>query len=251
MSDAPWYRSFFGDDYLEVYGPHFSPEGAEREAGFVERALGLRPGERVLDLCCGPGRHALVLAGRGLQVTALDLSQQYLERVAAEASRRGIEIETVHADMREPGFEDRFDGVINMYSSFGYLESEAEDAKVLRGVARALRPSGRALFDLINREWVIRNQVADDSHTGDDGTVYLEHRELDLVASRNHVTFVAVAKDGSRRDLGGHHIRLYTLTEMIGMLSAAGLRFARAYGGYDGEEYAVDTRRMIVVATRP
>src|SRR6266566_1052836 len=153
--------------------------------------------------------------------------------------------------MRSLGFDGRFDAVINMFSSFGYLESEAEDAKVLRGVAAALRPSGRALFDLINREWVIRNQVADESRTGADEMVYLERRELDLVTSRNHVTFIAVAPDGSRHDLDGHHIRLYTLTELIGMLEATGLRLERVYGGFDGEVYGVDTRRMIVVATKP
>ena len=152
MSDAPWYERFFGDNYLDVYGHQLSAEGAEHEVRFVERALALKAGESLLDLCCGPGRHALLLAQRGLRVTALDLSQPYLEAAAAEAQRRRIEIETVRADMRAPGFDGRFDAVINMFSSFGYLESEAEDAKVLRGVAAALRPGGRALFDLINRE---------------------------------------------------------------------------------------------------
>jgi SAM-dependent methyltransferase len=250
MSDAPWYESFFDDNYLDVYGHRLSAERAEHEAGFVERALALKGGERLLDLCCGPGRHALLLAQRGLRVTALDLSQTYLDLATAEAKRRGVEIETVRADMRAASFDGCFDAVINMFSSFGYLESEAEDAKVLRGVAAALRPGGRALFDLINREWVISNQVADESPTGAGGTVYLEHRELDLVTSRNHVTFIAVAPDGSRHDLDGHHIRLYTLTELIGMLEATGLRLERVYGGFDGEAYAVDTRRMIVVATK-
>src|SRR5438046_8418504 len=190
---SPWYRRLFGDNYLDVYGQQLSAEGAEHEASFVERALALKAGESLLDLCCGPGRHALLLARGGLRVPARDLSQPYLDAAAAEAQRRGIEIETVRADMRAPGFDGRFDAVINMFSSFGYLESEAEDAKVLRGVAAALRPGGRALFDLINREWVIRNQVADESRTGADEMVYLEHRELDVVTSRNHVPLSAVA----------------------------------------------------------
>src|SRR5438046_9654654 len=163
---SPWYRRLFGDNYLDVYGQQWSAEGAEHEASFVERALALKAGESLLDLCCGPGRHALLLAQRGLRVTALDLSQPYLDAAAAEAKRRGIEIETVRADMRAPGFDGRFDAVINMFSSFGYLESEAEDAKVLQGVAAALRPSGRPLFDLIKREWVISNPGANVSRTG-------------------------------------------------------------------------------------
>ena len=56
MSDAPWYERFFGDNYLDVYGHQLSAEGAEHEASFVERALALKAGESLLDLCCGPGR---------------------------------------------------------------------------------------------------------------------------------------------------------------------------------------------------
>src|SRR3989442_2152334 len=251
MSDAPWYERFFGDNYLDVYGHQLSAEGAEYEASFVERALALKAGQCLLDVCCGPGRHALLLAQRGLRVRALDLSQPYLDAAAAEAQRRGIEIATVRRDMRAPGFDGRFDAVINMFSSFGYLESEAEDAKVLRGVAAALRPGGRALFDLINREWVIRNQVADESRTRADETVYLEHRELNLVTSRNHVTFIAVAPDGSRHDLDGHHIRLYTLTELIRMLAATGLRLERVYGGVGGDVYRGANRRLVLLPTQP
>src|SRR5207247_3689643 len=114
-----------------------------------------------------------------------------------------------------------------------------------------MAPGGKTLFAAMNRKWFTRNQLADKSRTCADETVYLEHRELNLVTSRNHVTFIAVAPDGSRHDLDGHHIRLYTLTELIGMLEAAGLRLERVYGGFDGEVYGVDTRRMIVVATKP
>lgn len=250
-SGSPWYESFFGRDYLDVYGYQFTPERAETEAGFAIRALALQPGERVLDLCCGQGRHAVLLAGYGFAVTALDLSSEYLALAQASARDAGVTLETVRADMREIPFADRFDAVVNMFSSFGYLESEAEDAKVLGAIVRALKPGGRVLLDLLNRDWVIANYETEDSHTDADGTLYLEHRELDLSTSRNHVTFTVVEPDGSRREVGGHHIRLYTLREMRGALSAAGLAYEGVYGGFEGETYGIDTRRMIIVGKKP
>ena len=63
--DPEWYRSFFGQDYLDVYGHLLTEESSEAEAEFVIRALGLKPGDRVLDLCCGTGRHAVPLARSG------------------------------------------------------------------------------------------------------------------------------------------------------------------------------------------
>lgn len=249
--ERPWYESFFGRDYLDVYGDSFTPERAEREAAFAVRALNLTPGQRVLDLCCGQGRHALPLARQGCRVTALDLSAVYLALAKQAAREAGVKLEPVRADMRQIPFTARFDAVINMFSSFGYLETEQEDARVLDAIARALKPGGRALLDLLNRDWVVANYETEDSHTGADGTLYLEHRYLDLETSRNHVTFTVVAPDGSRRDVIGHHIRLYTLREVRGMLDAAGLSYEGVYGGYDGEPYSIGTRRMIVVARRP
>jgi SAM-dependent methyltransferase len=249
--DRPWYESFFGLDYLDVYGYQFTPERAEIEAAFAVRALALQAGERVLDLCCGQGRHAVLLARHGCEVTALDLSAEYLELAQAAAREAGVALETVCADMREIPFSDHFDAVVNMFSSFGYLESEAEDAKVLEAIVRALKPGGRLILDLLNRDWVIANYETEDSHRDADGTVYLEHRELDLSTSRNHVTFTVVAPDGGRREAGGHHIRLYTLREMRGALDAVGLAYEGVYGGFEGETYGIDTRRMIIVARKP
>jgi SAM-dependent methyltransferase len=247
---APWYETFFGRDYLDVYSHQLTEERAEKEAAFAREALGLEPGQALLDLCCGPGRHSLPMALHGLHVTSFDLSRQYLAMVGAAARAQKVAVETVRGDMRALPFRERFDAVINMFSSFGYLESEADDARVLDGVARALKPGGRLLMDLLNREWVMANHAPHDWHLSDDGTIYLEHRDVDLIHSRNHVSFTAIGPDGSRREIEGHHFRLYTLTEVIALLGTAGLAFERAYGGFEGEPYAIATRRMIVVATK-
>lgn len=246
----PWYVEFFQGDYLPSYGHTFTPERVEREVAMVERALGLMPGDRVLDLCCGPGRHALLLAQRGLRVTGQDLNADYLDSARRSAETEGLTLKTVHGDMRRIPFEAEFDDVINMFTSFGYLETEDDDQEVLRQVARALRPGGRFLLDTINREWVVSNYIQNDWHADPDGTVYLEHRDLDLLTSRNHVSFSVVGPDGTRRESIGHKVRLYTLTEMARMLDRAGLALERTYGGFDGEPYAVTTRRMIIVARK-
>jgi SAM-dependent methyltransferase len=247
---SPWYESFFGRDYLDVYAYQFNEQRARKEAAFALGSLDLKAGQKVLDLCCGQGRHAVQLAAAGCAVTGLDLSQHYLDMAQSEARKAGVDLETVRADMREIPFEGRFDAVVNMFSSFGYLESEVEDAKVVSAVARALKPGGRLLMDLLNREWVIANYQQKDWHEDADGTLYLEQRHFDLDSSRNHVTFTVIRPNGERREIGGHHIRLYTLREIRGLLTAAGLDFERAYGGFEGEDYSIDSRRMIVIARK-
>jgi SAM-dependent methyltransferase len=152
--------------------------------------------------------------------------------------------------MRQIPFQDHFDAIVNMYSSFGYLESEAEDLKVLESAARAIRPAGRLMLDLLNREWAVANYIQNDWHSGADATLYIERRDLDLASSRMHVKFTIIGPDGGRRDSVGHHIRLYTLTETIRLLQRVGLNVTAVFGGFDSEPYAIGTRRMIVVAQK-
>jgi SAM-dependent methyltransferase len=245
-----WYVSFFGEDYLNIYRHTLTEERTENEVVFAERKLELGAGARVLDLCCGHGRHSVLLAKRGYKVTGLDLSQSYLDLARRAASDRKVAIETVSADMREIPYTDYFDAVINMYSSFGYLESEAEDFRVLQSIARSLKVGGRLLLDMLNREWAVANYIQNDWHSEADGTLYVEHRALDLPSSRMRVRFIIIGPNGDRHDSIGHDIRLYTLTEMTRLLERAGFGEIDVSGGFDGARYGIDSRRMILCARK-
>lgn len=245
-----WYVNFFGQDYLNIYGHTFTAERTEKEAAFVAEKLELEAGARVLDLCCGPGRHSVQLATRGYKMTGLDLSEPYLDLARRAAAEAGVALDTVLADMREIPFDDHFDAAINMYSSFGYLESEAEDLKVLESISRSLKRRGRLLLDMLNREWAVANYIQNDWHAENDGTLYVEHRALDLASSRMRVRFVIVDPNGGRHDSIGHDIRLYTLTEMVRLLERVGFSGVEVFGGFDGEKYGIETRRMILCARK-
>jgi len=168
---STWYVDFFRDDYLNVYNHLFTAERTEKEIVFAEHALELRAGARILDLCCGQGRHSVLFARRGFQVTGLDLNAAYLDTAQESARASNVTLKTIKADMRQIPFQDQFDAIVNMYSSFGYLESEAEDQKVLESAAKAIRPGGRLMLDMLNREWAVTNYIQNDWHSGGDGTL--------------------------------------------------------------------------------
>ena len=106
-------------------------------------------------------------------------------------------------------------------------------------------------MDLLNREWVIINNEEFDWHQHEDGRVVLEHRQLNLQTSTNHLKYTEILPDGTRREMSDLHMRLYALTELAKMLTTAGLTLKHVYGGFQGEPYTVNTRRMIVVASNP
>ncbi|HSR27968.1 MAG TPA: class I SAM-dependent methyltransferase [Actinomycetes bacterium] len=224
---------------------------AERTAAEVNGVvgqLGLAPGARLLDLCCGPGRHAVPLAQLGYRMTGLDLSRPLLARAAAAGA--GLNVGLVAADMRRLPFADgSFDAVLNLFNAFGYLEDEAQDELVLAEVARVLAPGGRFLQELANREALVRGWHDSDVARHDDGLVVLQERDLDLRTSRDQVRYTLLHPDG-RRTTSEVSIRLYTLTELEAMLGRAGLELLAVGGDLDGGPLELDSSFVVTLSGR-
>ena len=212
--------------------------------GLVER-LGLAPGAHVLDLCCGPGRHAVELHRRGFAVTGVDLHAPYLERVR-EAD---VDIEWVHSDMREFSREGAFDAAINMFSSFGYFEDQEDDRRVARHVCRALKPGGTFLIDTMGKEVLARKFQPRAWYELPDGAVMLESRRLLDGWGGIRTTWTCIR--GRDQDSFTFFMRLYAGTEIVTLLRDAGFATVELFGGFDGRPYDHEAVRLVAVAKRP
>ena len=142
-----------GNAYFEAVAEHLGgaylrysfTKGTAQEVPFIVDVLGLSEGDRVLDVGCGPGRHAIELAKLGLQVTAIDISRRFLDLGAAEAEAAGVAISFFEVDARRMPFEDEFAAVISIcQGAFGLMG--ADDSVVLRRMAEAARPGGKVLL---------------------------------------------------------------------------------------------------------
>jgi 2-polyprenyl-3-methyl-5-hydroxy-6-metoxy-1,4-benzoquinol methylase len=148
---SDWYDGFFEEEWLDEIALHVRDERTRKEIDFVLERLELAPGARVLDVGCGHGRHSLELARRGFDVTGVDLSPRSIAFAREAAERDGLSADFLERDAREIDFESEFDAAINLFTSvLGYFDEEAENQRVVDGVARALRTGGSFLVDTIN-----------------------------------------------------------------------------------------------------
>ncbi len=240
-----WFQEFFGSDYLLVFGPYVDGERARTEADLVVALLDLPPQARVLDLACGQGRHAVPLRRAGLQVVGLDLSAVLLE--AARGRDPGLPL--LRADMRAiPLADSSVDGVVSLFNSFGYFDSDEEDLGVLREVARVLRPGGTFVHEVHHRDALVRDWEPRTTHPQyADGLVVSEERDWDGLRGRHHVTYLLSSpKDGSRRSV--HTLRVYTLTELVALHERAGLLVRAVYGDLAGAPATPQTPLGVVVS---
>lgn len=158
MTTSGW-DEVFEEDYLYFYETLLTPERNDREAALLVRLLGLPEQAEVLDAPCGHGRIANRLARMGYRVTGLDKSRAFLERARREAAEWGVQVDYVEGDIRRLPWTERFDAVINWFTSFGYFDDE-ENRLVLREAHRALRPGGRLVLEMIARDRVVQQVAA-------------------------------------------------------------------------------------------
>jgi SAM-dependent methyltransferase len=244
VSDAPWYVAAFGEDYPAVY-PHRDLASARLE---VAHLLEAGVGGRVLDLCCGFGRHSLALLEAGVDVLGVDLSAELLVRAADLPGGARLSGRLVRADARAvPCREQAFDGVINLFSSFGYF-GEDGDARVLDEVARLVRPGGRVVLDLMNPAR-IRAGLVPASSREVEGGVLEERRALADGGRRVTKEVRLIAPDGGERRWR-EDVRMYEHAELLAMTSARGLQLTRVEGDFDGAAFGPSAPRQLLHLTR-
>lgn len=248
--DPNWFETFFDDHWVDISSLSHPPEKSSDEVEFLIEALGLEPGQSVLDIPCGHGRHSIELALRGMRVVGVDLNDAPLETARLAARERGVQLDLRRIDMREIGFRGEFAAVLNLWTSFGYFESEADDRRVLERAWQALRPGGALVIETINLYGVLRRFEPRAWHELGDGRLLLEERRFDTLTGRMHSGWTLVEPTGERIEMA-FATRAYTLVELAGMMADAGFDVEHVWGDYRGSEYGIDSRRMIVLARRP
>src|SRR6266550_2407186 len=244
---SDWWRFWFGPGYLALYDDTLR-ERTPIEIDQLEALLQLRPPLRILDLPCGQGRHAIELARRGYDVTGVDLSP-FLLKIAADRGRaESVRVRWLLGDMRQPIAGERFDVVLNLFTSLGYFAEEADDRTVIDAAAAMVLPGGRFVLELINgerlmaefqeREWFTVGQAA-----------VVERRSLDRVARRMVVERTVTTPNDTEVNL--HAIRLYAGGEVEAMLRAAGFGRIDLYGDWSGEPLTPESRRVLAVGSMP
>ncbi len=211
-----WFEEAFRADYLRVY-PHRDDASAAAEiADLAGRVPGLAPGRLVLDLGCGAGRHLRALGAAGVRAVGGDLSADLL----AEARRLGAKC-IIRCDNRALPFRGgAFDAVLLLFTSFGYLPTEAGDASVLGEAARVLARGGGLLLDLPDARSLREGLVPRSERSVDGATVVEERRLVD--GGRRVEKKVTIREGGVERGWT-ESVRLYEPAEVEAMAAGAGL----------------------------
>jgi len=216
-------------------------KGTRQEVEFLMDALGLQPGMRVLDVGCGPGRHAHELARRGLAVHGIDISQRFVE-LAQQDAPQGATFERL--DARDLAFDGEFDVVICLcQGAFGLMTANGDDERVLGGMARALRPAGRLALSAFNAYFAVKYFAAGD----DPGSTF----DADTGVNHEHTQVRSETGEAKTVDLW---TGCYTPRELRVLCRLAGLSVDAIHsvepGSYGAVTPSTELAEFLVIAHR-
>jgi SAM-dependent methyltransferase len=248
--DTPvdWWANYFDAQYLLEYQPLFDFARDREQVARLMEVMALPSGARVLDVPCGQGRHAHLLAEAGYRVDGLDYSTHLVD--LAKARGTGPALKYVVGDMRQmpARWSGRFDAVVNLFTSFGFFDDAVDDARTIHEFARVLRPGGLLVWHGGSRDGVMAKFLGRDWWKAADGTMIGHERRFDPLAG---ILTIRTAWEGpSGSGAREHRIRLYTATRLAELCLDAGLTVEEAYDGFRDRPLTRRSGEMLLVARR-
>ncbi|AYO57391.1 SAM-dependent methyltransferase [Chryseobacterium sp. 6424] len=228
-----WFETWFNTPYYHILYKDRNFEEAEQFISLLIDDLQLHAGATIIDLACGKGRHSVYLNKLGFKVLGLDLSEESIRQ------NKVFENTTltfkVH-DMRHPIYPEvsakKADAVLNLFTSFGYFDSEEEDRKIFRSVEGTLVPGGLFVLDFLNEKWVKNTLVPEETITKQDIDFHITKK----------IENQFVIKDIRFTDKGiAHHyfekVKLHPLETIKNYAAACGFESVKTYGDYTLQDF--------------
>jgi SAM-dependent methyltransferase len=252
-----WTDKFFDGPYdsqLKIMSDE-DKERAANESEFIITQLGLTETDRVLDIGCGYGRHALHIAEQVKELVGFDLTQKYLDAARKSAEEQGIlNISFMAGDMRKIDFDAEFDAAYNYFTAWGYWDDET-NMDILRRICKTLKPGGRFLLEFMNHDALMRSYSKKIWRRVSEEILMLEENRFDCSQGRTYAkrTYITLSETSSNTPCIEEveiDIKVPCANEFISMFMNAGFADATVVEAPTGNELTIDSWRIAVIGRK-
>ena len=238
-STENWFASWFDTPYYHILYKDRDEAEAQHFMDNLTHYLNLPEDAKILDLACGKGRHSMYLNTLGFDVTGADLSENSIAEASAAANEK-LHFK-VH-DMRLP-FEEKFDAVFNLFTSFGYFENDEDNLTTLKAIHDSLSEYGFAVIDFMNTNYVINNLVPEEVKTVEGIDFHIKRYVKD-----NHIFKEIDFEDKGQKFHFTEKVKALTLSDFEQMMEEAGIYLLDVFGDYKLRKfYKNDSERLIMI----
>jgi 2-polyprenyl-3-methyl-5-hydroxy-6-metoxy-1,4-benzoquinol methylase len=243
---SEWYEEWFNSkEYLDVY-QHRNESDAKRLFELIIMNTKIPLKGKILDLACGPGRHSILFARKGYKVTGIDLSDNLLRVAELAARKEKLDIHFIKADLRHIQLKEKFDLVVNLFTSFGFFDKDKDNFSIFRTAAEFLKPGGYFVFDFLNSSFVENNLVRESSDDKPNERITQKRRiEGNRVIKDIIINYNGIVKTFYES------VKLYRKNELFEAINENGLVIQNTFGDFTGSDFAeASSPRIIIVAQK-
>lgn len=238
MTQNEWFKDWFASEfYLKVY-KHRNNLEAESFLQFIIDDLEIEKKSKILDAACGAGRHLHFLQKKGFITYGFDLSLPLLKVAKKELIYNTI----LNMDIRNVAFKQQFDFVFNLFTSFGYFETDNQNFKFFSSIKNYLKNKGVIVFDYFNTEYLKKNLVLNSCKIIDDIKI-TEERNI----SDGRVNKIIILNNGLEEKSYVESVKLYSYFQLIENFEKLGYRIIKQYGNYNGEIFDIEKSERLIL----
>ena len=220
---------------------------AEDEVNGVINLLGIQQGSKILDLCCGPGRHSIEFAKKGYSVTGVDRTSTYIKKAQEQATSSSVKIDFIIEDMRKFRKSNEFDVVLNLYTSFGYFANPDDDKLVLNNIFSSLKNDGKLLIEMMGKEILARIFLERNWYKKGE-VIYLEEKKIEDGWGMISNKWILI-DDNNTKEYSFRH-RIYSGVELSMLLRDIGFKSVKLYGDLKGSPFDNTATRLVALASK-
>jgi SAM-dependent methyltransferase len=238
--------TYFDGYYKEIWKTIIPDELTVKEVDFMIPYFNLQPGNKVLDLMCGYGRHSIALAKKGMQVTAVDNLGEYTDEIKEAAAKENLTIKTVQADVTTYKADDTFDLAICMGNSLNFFDA-ADTTKLLSAICKQLKPGGQLLINSWSLAEIVIKNHKERSWSAVGDLKFLTESKFLFHPARIETESIIIAPDGSTETKSAIDY-IFSVNEMETMLKAAGFALKEVYSIPGKKKFTLGEPRAYLVA---
>lgn len=241
-----WFKDWFNtQEYLTVY-QHHNESDAEDHIKLILETVKIPSGSKILDMACGAGRHAIILARKNFSVTGVDLSENLLAIANQSAQIENLKINFVQSDIRNFKTADKFNLVINLFTSFGYFDTDEENFAVLQKAYDLLMDDGYFILDFFNSNYLKENLVEFSEEKLDGAEIHQYRKIIDKRVNKK----IVITKNGSLNTYF-ESVRMYTKEELVNAVQNIGFEIHKTFGDFLGDKFEQFTSpRLILICKK-
>jgi len=241
-------NSFFDGYYKDIWRHIFPEKTTQAEVDFMIEEAKLQQGDHVLDVMCGYGRHSLELANRGINVTAVDNLNDYINEIKEKIENKNLSVESICTDILEMQLDQEFDAAICMGNSLQFFDEE-DSSRILSNISAHLKPGGKFFINTWSLAEIAVKNFKDKTWSRIGELLFLTESKFLFHPSRIETVSIIITDKGEREEKRGIDF-IYSISELESMLNKTGFRLKEIYSIPGKKQFTVGEPRAYIVAEK-